>query len=149
MRATAEVIEGNRVKLSVEVPEDELQTVEEETIRRLVREARIPGFRPGKVPRRLLVQRLGAKAIRDEVLREAMPEYYQQAVEDTELDIISAPEFDITAGSIPGRAAGGAAGPGSTASVSDGGAVAGAAAQRARHLLAVGRDTLLFVAGFG
>lgn len=102
MRATTEVIEGNRVKLSVEVPEDELQTAEEETIRRLVREARIPGFRPGKVPRRLLVQRLGARAIRDEVLREAMPDYYQQAVEDTELDIISAPEIDITAGEESG-----------------------------------------------
>src|SRR5580692_2910408 len=102
MRAIAEVIEGNRVKLSVEVPEDELQAVEEETIRRLVREARIPGFRPGKVPRRLLVQRLGARAIRDEVLRDAMPDYYQQAVEDTELDIISAPEIDITSGEESG-----------------------------------------------
>jgi trigger factor len=102
MRATAEVIEGNRVKLSVEVPEDELQAAEEETIRRLVREARIPGFRPGKVPRRLLVQRLGARAIREEVLRESLPEYYQHAVEDTELDIISSPEIDITAGEESG-----------------------------------------------
>jgi trigger factor len=102
MRATAEVIEGNRVKLSVEVPEDELQAAEAETINRLVREARIPGFRPGKVPRRLLVQRLGPRAIRDEVLREALPDYYEQAVEDTELDIISAPEIDITSGEESG-----------------------------------------------
>lgn len=102
MRATAEVIEGNRVKLSVEVPEEELELAEEETIRRLQREVRVPGFRPGKVPRRLLVQRLGPRAIRDEVLRERLGDYYQSAIEDTELDAITAPEIDITAGEESG-----------------------------------------------
>jgi trigger factor len=102
MRATAEAIEGNRVKLSVEVPEDELAEAVEQTVRRLVRDARVPGFRPGKVPRRLLEQRLGAKAIREEVIREVLPDYYQQAVDETELDAITPPEIDITAGEESG-----------------------------------------------
>lgn len=102
MRATAEVLEGNRVKLSVEVPEEELQEAVEQTLSRLVREMRVPGFRPGKVPRKLIEQRLGKKTIRDEVIREALPGYYASAVEETELDTITDPEIDITAGEEEG-----------------------------------------------
>ena len=102
MRATSEVLEGNRVKLSVEIPEDELQDAVEVTLRRLVREVRVPGFRPGKVPRRLLEQRLGKKAIREEVIREALPGYYQSAVEQEELDTITDPHIDIVSGEEEG-----------------------------------------------
>jgi trigger factor len=102
MRATSEVLEGNRVKLSVEVPEDELKEAVETTLRRLVREVSIPGFRPGKVPRRLLEQRLGKKAIREEVIREALPGYYQSAVEQEELDTITEPHIDIVSGEEEG-----------------------------------------------
>jgi trigger factor len=102
MRAIAEPLDGNRVKLSVEVPEEELQEAVEQTLSRLVREARIKGFRPGKVPRRLLEQQLGKKAIRDEVIREALPGYYQTAVEENELDTIADPEIDIKAGEEEG-----------------------------------------------
>jgi trigger factor len=102
MRATAEPLEGNLVKLSVEVPEEELQEAIDQTLSRLTREVRVPGFRPGKVPRRLLEQRLGARAIRDEVIREALPGYYATAVEENELDIIADPQIDITAGEEDG-----------------------------------------------
>jgi trigger factor len=102
MRAIAEPLDGNRVKLSVEVPEEELQEAVELTLGRLVKEARIKGFRPGKVPRRLLEQQLGKKAIRDEVIREALPGYYQTAVDDNELDTIADPEIDIKAGEEEG-----------------------------------------------
>jgi trigger factor len=102
MRATAEPLEGNLVKLSVEVPEEELQEAIDQTLSRLVREISVPGFRPGKVPRRLLEQRLGKKAIRDEVIREALPGYYTTAVEENELDIIAEPKIDITAGEEEG-----------------------------------------------
>jgi trigger factor len=102
MRATAEVLEGNRVKLSVEVPEDELQEAVEQTLSRLVREIRVPGFRPGKVPRKLIEQRLGKRTIRDEVIREALPGYYATAVEENELDTIAEPEIDIRSGEEEG-----------------------------------------------
>ncbi|HLI44772.1 MAG TPA: trigger factor [Acidimicrobiales bacterium] len=98
MRASSEVLEGNKVKLSVEVDEDELATAVDETMRRLQREVRVPGFRPGKVPRRLLEVRLGPKVIREEVIRNSLPDYYAQAVEEAALDTIAPPEIDITAG---------------------------------------------------
>ncbi len=98
MRSSAEVLEGNKVKLSVEVDEDELGKAVTETLKRLQREVRVPGFRPGKVPVRLLETRLGPKAIREEVIRQSLPEYYAQAVEDAALDTIASPEIDITSG---------------------------------------------------
>ena len=102
MRSSSEVLEGNKVKLSVEVDEEELETAVSETVRRLQREVRVPGFRPGKVPRRLLEARLGGKAIREEVIRHALPDYYAQAVEEASLDTIAAPEIDITSGEDEG-----------------------------------------------
>jgi trigger factor len=102
MRSSSEVLEGNKVKLSVEIDEEELESAVDETVRRLQREVNMPGFRPGRVPRRLLEARLGGKAIREEVIRHALPDYYAQAVEEAALDTIAAPEIDITAGEDEG-----------------------------------------------
>jgi trigger factor len=102
MRSTQEVLEGNKVKLSVEVDEDELQSAVQDTFKRLQRELTVPGFRPGKVPRRLIEVRLGGKAIREEVIRSALPDYYAKAVEEASLDTIAAPEIDITSGEEEG-----------------------------------------------
>ena len=51
MRTSVEPLEGNLVKLRVEVDDDEVAEAESRTLNRLTREARIPGFRPGKAPR--------------------------------------------------------------------------------------------------
>ncbi len=105
MRSTSEALEGNRVKLTVEIDEEELRGAVDETIRRLQKEVAVPGFRPGKVPRRLLEVRLGAQAIRAEVIRHALPDYYAQAVEEADIDTIAAPEIDITSGEEAGALA--------------------------------------------
>jgi trigger factor len=99
MRATAAPVEGNRVRLSVEVEESEVDRALDATVRRLARQLRVPGFRPGKVPRPVLEARLGgATALRQQALSDALPDLYAQAVVDTELDPITAPEIDITSG---------------------------------------------------
>jgi trigger factor len=105
MRSTSEALEGNRVKLTVEVDEEELRGAVDETMRRLQKEVAVPGFRPGKAPRRLLEVRLGAQAIRAEVIRHALPDYYAQAVEEADIDTIAAPEIDITSGEDAGALA--------------------------------------------
>jgi trigger factor len=103
MRATAAPEEGNKVRLTVEVDESEIDEALNGVLRRLSREVRVPGFRPGKVPRRVIEARLGgAGALRDEALREALPEFYAKAVSDTEVDPINTPEIDITAGDESG-----------------------------------------------
>ncbi|HLI74689.1 MAG TPA: trigger factor [Acidimicrobiales bacterium] len=99
MRATAEAVEGNRVRLSVEVDEDEVAQALDDTFRRLARQVRIPGFRPGKVPRPVLEARLGgAGALRQQAISDALPDLYARAVSDTEVDPISPPDIDITSG---------------------------------------------------
>ncbi len=98
MRTSVEPLEGNKVKLSVEVDEEEIRREEDGTLHRLSREVSMPGFRPGRAPQRLIASRLGAKGLRQEVLRDAVPRYLEEAVEEQSLDVIAQPEVDITAG---------------------------------------------------
>jgi trigger factor len=103
MRATTEPLEGNLVRLSVEIDEPEFDQAMGDVVRTLARQVRVPGFRPGKVPRKVLEARMGgAGALRAEALREALPDFYARAVVDTELDPIASPEIDITGGEESG-----------------------------------------------
>jgi trigger factor len=103
MRATAESMEDNKVKLMVEVEETELDEALDEVVKEISRSARIPGFRPGKAPRRVLEARMGgAGALRAEALRESLPNFYAQAIVVADIDPISSPEIDITAGEEQG-----------------------------------------------
>src|SRR5918911_4806059 len=102
MKAVAEPIEGNKVKLSVEVDAAEFDKALDAAFRRIAREVRIPGFRPGRAPRRLLEARLGPGVARQEALRDALPEYYATAVRDEDIDVIAPPEIDITGGEDDG-----------------------------------------------
>jgi trigger factor len=103
MRATAEPMDGNLVRLSVEIDEPEFDRAVGDVVRTLARQVRVPGFRPGKVPRKVLEARMGgAGALRAEALRESLPDFYARAVVDTELDPIAQPDIDITAGEDQG-----------------------------------------------
>jgi trigger factor len=103
MRATAAPEEGNKVRLSVEIDESEIDEALDGVMRRLSSEVRVPGFRPGKVPRRVIEARMGgATALRGEALREALPDFYAKAVTDTDTDPIDQPEIDITSGDESG-----------------------------------------------
>ena len=105
MKTVVEPLEGNKVKLSVEVDEQEFEKALDQAFRKIAREVRVPGFRPGKAPRRVLEARLGKDAARQEALRDALPDYYAQAVRDSDLDAIAAPEIDITSGEKDGPVA--------------------------------------------
>lgn len=86
------------VKLSVEVDEAEFDRDIDAAFRKIAREVRVPGFRPGKAPRRILEARIGSAPAREQALRDAIPQYLAQAVREHSVDIIAAPEVDITAG---------------------------------------------------
>lgn len=98
MRTVVAPLEGNKVKLSVEVDEQEFEKAVDAAFRKIAREVRIPGFRPGKAPRRILEARLGKEAGRNEALRDSLPEFYVRALRDEDVDAIAPPEIDITAG---------------------------------------------------
>jgi trigger factor len=91
--------------LRVEVPAADFERAVDAAFRKLARQVRVPGFRPGKAPRALLEARLGSDVAREQALRDALPEYYAQAVEAEDIDVIAAPEIDITKGEDSGDVA--------------------------------------------
>ena len=102
MKTSVEPLEGNKVKLSVEVEELEFEKAVDAALRKIAREVRIPGFRPGKAPRKLLEARMGKEGVRQEAMREALPDYYAEALRQTEVDAIAPPEIDVTSGQDEG-----------------------------------------------
>ena len=102
MKSTVETLDDNRVKLSVEVDEETFDVAVDAAFKRIAKEVRMPGFRPGKAPRRLLEAQFGSAVGREEALREAMPEYYAQAVIEHDVDVVAPPEIEITGGQEDG-----------------------------------------------
>lgn len=102
MKSTVETLDDNRVKLSVEVDEETFDVAVDAAFKRIAKEVRMPGFRPGKAPRRLLEAQFGSAVGREEALREAMPEYFAQAVIEHDVDVVAPPEIEITGGQEAG-----------------------------------------------
>jgi trigger factor len=102
VKTTVAPLEGNKVKLSVEVDEDEFDEAITAAYRKIAREVRIPGFRPGKAPRKVLERRLGSQVGREQALHDSLPEFYARALDEHEVDAIDSPEIDITAGEEDG-----------------------------------------------
>ncbi len=105
MKTTVEPLEGNKVKLSITVDEEELETAIDAAFKKIAREVRIPGFRPGKAPRRVLEARIGTEAARQQAISDAVPDYYAQAVREHDVDVIASPEIDLTDGVESGAVA--------------------------------------------
>ena len=102
MQSTVEALEGNKVKVSVEIDETEFEKDVNAAFRRLAKEVRLPGFRPGKAPRKVLEARIGGEYARSEAIREGLPNYYVDAIKEHEIDIIGPPDIDVTEGQDAG-----------------------------------------------
>ena len=83
VKSTVEPLEGNKVKLSVEVDEAEFDRDIDAAFRKIAHEVRLPGFRPGKAPRRILEARIGLAPAREQALQDAIPSYLADAVGST------------------------------------------------------------------
>ncbi len=102
MNSTLETLDDNMVKLSITVAADEFEPKLDAAYKAIAKEVRMPGFRPGKVPRKILEKQFGPEMAREEALRQALPEYYSKAVSDNDVDVVAAPEIDITGGQSEG-----------------------------------------------
>ena len=103
MKTSVEALEGNKVKLTVEVDEQEFESAVDAAFKKIAREVRIPGFRPGKAPRRVLESHIGAGAGRAQALNDALPDYYSEAVLANEVDVIAPPDIELVEGSESGN----------------------------------------------
>ena len=92
MKTESEKLSPTRVKLTVEVPFDELKPAVEAATTKIADQVQIPGFRKGKVPSKLVEQRFGRPAIMQEAVNDALPDFYQQAAAEAELKPVGRPE---------------------------------------------------------
>ena len=95
MKTEVQPVAENEVLLQVEVPPDEVQRRYDQTLRRLAREISLPGFRKGKVPMQMVLGRLGEDYILGQTLEEHLPEWYDTALHDSDVDAVSMPELDL------------------------------------------------------
>jgi len=95
MLKNKENIENNKVKLEVEVGVPEVDTALAKAYRIVVKDVNLPGFRKGKVPRRILESRFGPEILHEEALEILVPPAYQEAVEEAEIDPIGQPDFEL------------------------------------------------------
>jgi trigger factor len=102
VKTTCEPLEGNKVKLSVLVDEADFATDIDAAFAKIAQEVRLPGFRAGKAPRKVLEARIGIAAAREQALRDAVPQYLGRAVREHNVDIIATPEIDIVGGQESG-----------------------------------------------
>jgi trigger factor len=96
MKSALETLAPTRVKLTVEVPFAELEPAITEAYRKVGRQVRIKGFRPGKVPPRLLDQYVGRGAVLEEAVNDAVPGLYGDAVREQEIDVLGHPDIELT-----------------------------------------------------
>ncbi len=96
VKSAVENLNPTRVKLTVEVPFEELKPSLDAAYRTIGAQVQIPGFRKGKVPARIIDQRVGRGAVLQEAVNEALPQFYGQAAQDNALKVIGQPEVDVT-----------------------------------------------------
>lgn len=96
MKSSVEQLSPTRVRINVEVPFTELEPDFQRAYKELARQVRLPGFRPGKAPMKLLEARFGREEMLDQVVSEALPARYGQAVAESEVQPIGQPDIEVT-----------------------------------------------------
>ncbi len=96
MKSTVEQLSPTRVRINVEVPFEELKPDFDKAYKALANQVKIPGFRPGKAPAKLIETRVGRGAVLEQVVNDALPNKYAEAVETGAIKVIGQPEIEIT-----------------------------------------------------
>jgi trigger factor len=105
VKSAVETLNPTRVKLTVEVPFDELKPSLDAAYASISKQVTIPGFRKGHVPPRIIDQRVGRGAVIEEAVNEALPRFYAQAIEESDVRPLGQPTVDVT--EVPDPAKGG------------------------------------------
>ena len=96
MKTDLESLSPTRVKLTVELPFDELQPSFDKAYASIAKQVSVPGFRKGKVPARVIEQRFGRGAVLEEAINDAVPKAYEDALREKEIVPVGRPEVDVT-----------------------------------------------------
>ena len=102
VKSTLEALEGNKVRLSIEIEEAEVDREIDAAFRKIGKELRLPGFRPGKAPRQVVEARIGIGAARTQAIQDAIPEFLSRAVREHDVDIVATPDVELKEGQEQG-----------------------------------------------
>ncbi len=95
MQTTVEETDRHKVRLTIEVPPDEFGKDLDRAYRKVAQQVRIPGFRKGKVPRKIIDAQIGREAVLGEFLEDSVPGYYRDALRENDLAPITEPDIDV------------------------------------------------------
>jgi trigger factor len=95
VKTSLETLDEVKVKLAVEVEPQRVKQAFDRAARELARQVSLPGFRPGKAPRRILEQRIGSGAIAQAAMEDAIGDYYLEALRAEEVSPVGQPELDV------------------------------------------------------
>jgi trigger factor len=104
VKSAVETLEPTKVKLTVEVPFDELKPSIDHAYEHIAEQVTVPGFRKGKIPPRIIDQRVGRPAVMEHAVNEGLSGFYAEAVREHKLRPLGQPEVDVT--KVPGLVAG-------------------------------------------
>jgi trigger factor len=96
LKSTVETLSPTRVRLAVEVPFDELKPSLDKAYASIAQQVRVPGFRPGKAPARIIDQRVGRAAVLEQAVNDALPRVYNEAVLESGMHVLGQPEIEVT-----------------------------------------------------
>ncbi|HEY2575697.1 MAG TPA: trigger factor [Streptosporangiaceae bacterium] len=96
MKTDVEELGPTRVKLTIEVPFEELKPSLDKAYREVARQVRVPGFRPGRVPPRIIDQRFGRGVVLEQAVQDALPGLYGKALEEGDVRALGQPDVEIT-----------------------------------------------------
>jgi trigger factor len=96
VKSTIEELGPTRVRMAIEVPWGDLDHAFGEVYKELGKQVRVPGFRPGKVPNRVLEQRVGRPLVLEQVVQHAIPEVYSEVVRENSVRVLGQPEIEVT-----------------------------------------------------
>ncbi|MGH3487202.1 MAG: trigger factor [Actinopolymorphaceae bacterium] len=95
MKSAVETLSPTRVRLTVEVPFEELKSSLDNAYREIARQVTIPGFRKGKIPPRIIDQRVGRGLVLEQAVQDAIPQLYIEAVQENNVAPLGRPEVDV------------------------------------------------------
>src|SRR5690625_1296310 len=95
MSAKWEKQEGNNGVLTIEVPAEEFDVALDQAFKKVAKDVQIPGFRKGKIPRKIFEQRFGVESLFQDAIDIVLPTAYSNAVEETGIEPVEQPEVDV------------------------------------------------------
>ncbi|MCX4748991.1 trigger factor [Kitasatospora sp. NBC_01287] len=93
MKSAVETLNPTRVRLTVEVPFEELKPSLDAAYKKINQQVTVPGFRKGKIPARVIDQRFGRASVLEEAVNDALPRFYTQAVDEGKIEVLGQPDI--------------------------------------------------------